>query len=225
MMSQNNLFIQELNDLTKEITVFLTPEFLTLKELDRNNINFILKKIIFLKYILRQESEDYRVSAMVSDLLYLIRTIQVGEERYYYFNIRSIIEHSLRIINDINSTDTITNNDIMNLTEQIVFNKSAQINLNIVKDEYSKSCLFVHGNENANMSLNEFYNSFKSDNDIINEITKKLTVLVKLMNELFNLILITKNDLVDSAFYRRKTILKHLLGEKSYLIFETYKEK
>lgn len=219
VMLKIDITIKELIGLKKEIKTFVDREFGNLEELDKNNINYILKKIVFLKYYLRQVSPDYRVSSMISDLLYLIRTIQLGEERYYYFNVRSIIEHSLRIINHIESTDTITNSEILKLTDQIVINKSIQVNLSLVKDEYSKSCLFVHGNQNSNMNLNEFYQSCLNNEGIINEVSKKLSVLVKLLTELFALILITQNDKIDAAFYRRKSILKYLLGEALYSTF------
>lgn len=223
-MSKHNLTIKELIDVKGEISKFVTAEFPLLKEVDKNNLICIVKKIILLKYVLRQVNGHYKISAMISDLLYLIRSLQVGEERYYYFNIRSIIEHTLRIINDIDTTNTITNSEIMNMTQQVIAAKDAKINFAVIMDEYTKSCLYVHGNENANMNLNEYYQCCLDEKGIMKDITLKLNVLIKLLNELFELIVICQNNLIDSAFHRRKTILKYLLGEKSFSVFESYKE-
>ncbi|MEC1555126.1 hypothetical protein P9D28_22245 [Bacillus haynesii] len=222
-MSKFDLTIKELGDVKAEINSFAESEFNDLKVLDKNNLIFILKKIVFLKYLSRQVNSDYRFHALTSDFMYLIRSIKTGEERYYYLNLRSIIEHSLRIVNSIESTNTISNSDIMNSTQTVIEVKKASINMSIIKDEYTRSCLYVHGNENAGMSLATFYQNCMEDEGLIDEISVKLNVLVKMLKELFELILISQNAIIDAAFFRRKTILEYLVGKNSYLVFEKYK--
>lgn len=223
-MSKFDFSIKELIDIKNEISSFLMSEFSDLKEMERNKLNFIMKKIVFLKYVVRQTDSDYRFHALISDIMYLVKSIRNGEERYYYFNVRSIIEQSLRIINNIDSTNTITNAEIIDITKNMIQEYDATINLNIIKSEYTKSCLYVHGNENASMSLAAFYQQCEEDTGIINEVSVKLNVLVKMLKELLDLILISQNTIIDAAFFGRKTILKYLLGEHSYSVFLKYKE-
>lgn len=223
-MQKFDLTIKEIIDVKSEITKFVSFEFDILRELEKNNLKFILKKLVFMKYLARQVSWDYRVNAISSDIMYLIRSIQTGEERYYYFNLRSIIEHILRIVNDIDSTNTITNSDIMELTQELITLKKADINLALIKDEYTKSCLFIHGSEKAGMDLAVFYQNCLEEKGMIKDVSVKLNVLVKLLNELFNLILISQNSNIDAAFFGRKTVLKYLIGDSSYSIFEKYQE-
>lgn len=155
--------------------------------------------------------------------MYLIRSIKNGEERYYYLNLRSIIEHSLRIVNNIDSIDTVTNNEIIENTKNLIKLKGISVNISLIKTEYTKSCLYVHGNEKAGMNLALYYQSSIECEGSIKEISSKLNILVKLLKELFDLILISQNNIVDTAFFRRKTVLKYLLVASSYSVFEAYK--
>lgn len=221
-MQTADLTLRELVDIKLEINSFIESEFDTHYELQKNNLRFVLKKVVFLKYMTRQLGEDFRFQALTSDIIYLLSSIKKGETRYYYFNLRSIIEQALRIINNIDSTNTLTNSDIMEKTKDLIDTYNVAINLDIIKDEYTTSCLYVHGNKNASMELAEIYQNCFEDKEIEN-LTQKLNVLVKLFKELFDLILISQNSLVDAAFHRRKSILKFLIGEKSYVKFEQYK--
>jgi hypothetical protein len=218
-----DLTLKELIDIKSEINSFIELEFNMLDELEKNSLRFVLKKVVFLKYLIRQLGGDFRFQALTSDIMYLISSIKKGETRYYYFNLRSIIEQALRIINNIDSTDTITNSSIMEKTQELLDINKVVINLDVIKNEYSTSCLYVHGNENANMELAEFYQNCIEHNNQIENLSQKLKVLVKLLKELFDLILISQNSIVDAAYHRRKSILKFLVGDQSYLKFEQFK--
>ncbi|AVK84433.1 hypothetical protein C3943_13065 [Lysinibacillus sp. B2A1] len=224
-MGKFDLTIKEVSEVKGEIQRFIDLEFSFLEIKDKNNLIFILKKIVFLKYLIRQESSNYILNALTSDIMYLIGNMKKGEERYYYFNIRSIIEQSLRLINNLTSTDTISNSSVMENTDSIVNQYNASINMDIIKDEYIKSCRYVHGNENANMNLAVMYQDCIQEKGIIEGISVKLNQLVKLLQALFDLIIITQNNLIDAAFFRRKTILEYLVGTKSFIVFETYKQE
>lgn len=224
-MGRHDLTVRELLDVKAEIKKFVDNNFLSFNELEKNQMIFVLKKVVLLKYVLRYDSSDYKINAMISDLLYLIKSLDDGEERYYYFNIRSIIEHSLRIVNNLESVNTITNSEIMGITKRMIVDEGIDVNLDIIKNEYSTSCLYIHGNENSNMNLSAYYDSFYNKKEIMKNLASKLNILVKLLNEIFNLIIIKQNEKVDHSFYRRKSILKYLLGDSSYLIFETNKKE
>lgn len=217
MMRAIDPTFSELNSVKEELRKFINEQYLDFSEQNRNFMASILKKVILMKYIVRQKSDDYRLQALLSDLIYLIRCIKNGEERYYYLNIRSLIEQSLRIVNDVASTDTMTNYNIMSKSEDCVSNSSFNVNLDIIKNQYSKSCLYVHGNSNANMQLAEIYFDSIKDKEIDN-LNQKLNELVKLLKELFRLIFISNSILIDAAFHRRKSILRYLTDNYSMQI-------
>ncbi|EPY7704341.1 MULTISPECIES: hypothetical protein [Bacillus cereus group] len=221
-MQAAELSIKELKDIKSEVNNFIELEFNTLEELDRNNLRFVLKRVVFLKYLIRQ-SGDFRFQALTSDIIYLISSIKKGEARYYYFNLRSIIEQALRIVNNIDSTNTITNTSLMEMTKELVSTSQETINLDVIQDEYNTSCLYVHGNENADMNLAEYYQNCIDNNEQIQHLPRKLRVLVKLLNELIDLIIISQNAIVDAAYHRRKSILKFLIGNLSYSRFERFR--
>lgn len=151
----------------------------------------------------------------ISDLCYLLNSIECGEIRYYYLNVRSVIEQSMRIVADLESTNTITNVELM---EKVVNVKNSLshvqlINTDIIHDEYNKACLYVHGNSNAQMELADYYfNSFRQSKKI-ESLDTKLNQLVSLLKSIFNLLLMRKLDLVDGAFHRRKSILRYLVND------------
>jgi len=221
-MQAADLTLKELIDIKSEINSFIELEFNMLEELEKNNLKFVLKRVVFLKYLIRQ-SGDFRFQALTSDIIYLISSIKKGETRYYYFNLRSIIEQALRIVNNIDSTNTMPNTSIMEKTQELVNANQVIINLDVIKDEYSTACLYVHGSENADMDLAGVYQDCIEHNNQIQNSPQKLKVLVKLLKELFDLILISQNAMVDAAYHRRKSILKFLVGNPSYLQFERFR--
>lgn len=204
----------ELNLLKIELKTFVTNQFDSYDEHNKNYLINILKKVILIKYLIRQK-DDYRLQAMLSDLIHLIRCLKEGEIRYYYLNLRSLIEQALRIGNNVESTDTITNTDIMNKTESYISSSQFAVNLDIIKNEYSRSCLYVHGNSNANMPLAELYFDCINQSREIEGLNQKLSELVKLLKELFKTIFISNSAFIDAAFHRRKTILLYLTDKIS----------
>lgn len=58
---------RELEDIKLEINSFIEQEFGSFNELQKNHIKFVLKKIVFLKYITRQLGKDFRFQVLISD--------------------------------------------------------------------------------------------------------------------------------------------------------------
>jgi hypothetical protein len=205
----------ELRLIKVEIQSFVLDIFNPSAENRRNQLINICKKVVLAKYLIRQEPSDSRYRALLSDLCYLLNSIESGETRYYYFNVRSVIEQSLRIIADVEDTSTITNVELMEKADLIKgsISQAHLINTDIIKDEYSKSCLYIHGNSQADMNLVSYYiNAFHQSKQIDN-LDTKLNQLIALLNSLFALLLICKSEMVDGAFHRRKSILRYLIND------------
>lgn len=206
---------EELRRVKEEIHSFVTEVFNPTSEHMRNYFVSICKKIVLLKYLVRQLPLDYRYRALLSDLFYILNSVERGEIRYYYLNVRSIIEQSMRIVADIEDNDTITNTELM---EKVNFvkdnlNHVRFINTNIIQDEYSKACLYVHGNSNAQMELADYYINIFREAKSIEKLETKLNQLVALLKSIFSLLIISKSTMVDAAFHRRKSILRYLISD------------
>lgn len=215
-MAITDMTYQELANIKEEINDFIDSKLVSFEELEKNNIRFVLKKIVLTKYLLIHNKSDYRYKALSSDLMYLINSIKKGEIRYYFFNLRSIIEQALRIINNINSTEIINNVEVMNQTQELINSHGFYIELDVIRESYKTSCLYVHGNESVDIGIIEYYENSFEKNVQIKNVRRKLKVLIKLLTNLFDLIILIHVHEVDAAFHRRKTILKYLIGEKSY---------
>ncbi|MGR5961431.1 hypothetical protein ACT7DN_01850 [Bacillus paranthracis] len=86
-MQAAELSIKELKDIKSEVNNFIELEFNTLEELDRNNLRFVLKRVVFLKYLIRQ-SGDFRFQALTSDIIYLISSIKKGRSKVLLFQFK-----------------------------------------------------------------------------------------------------------------------------------------
>lgn len=206
---------EELRIVKGEIQSFVTDFFNPPSEHMKNYFINICKKIVLLKYLVRQLPTDYRYRALLSDLCYLLNSIELGELRYYYLNVRSIIEQSMRIVVDVSDTATITNVELMERVLRFSngINHTRAVNIGIIQDEYSKACLYVHGNSNAQMGLAEYYNSSFRTTKSIEGLDTKLNQLVGLLKSAFSLIILSHAGLVDAAFHRRKSILRYLISD------------
>lgn len=205
----------ELRGIKEEIQTFVDEVFKPNTEHVRNYFINICKKVVLTKYLDRQVQTDYRYKALLSDLCYLLNSIECGEIRYFYLNVRSIIEQSLRITVDVESTDSMTFNELVEklikLKESV--GRTLQINTDIIQEEYAKACLYIHGNSLANMELAEFYMNTFGQTKTIEKLDVKLHQLCSVLKSIFSLLLISKSEMVDGAFHRRKTILKYLIGD------------
>ncbi|MDR6720879.1 hypothetical protein [Paenibacillus sp. 2003] len=206
---------EELRIVKGEIQSFVNDNFNPSSEHLKNYFINICKKIVLVKYLIRQLPTDYRYRALLSDLYYLLNSIELGELRYYYLNIRSIIEQSMRIVVDIADTTTITYVELMESVSGFrnTINHIREVNIGIIQDEYSKACLYVHGNSNAQMGLAEYYNTSFRTTKSIEGLETKLNQLVGLLKSVFSLIILSQAGVTDAAFHRRKSILRYLISD------------
>ena len=134
--------------------------------------------------------------------------------RYYYLNVRSIIENSLRFINGYNSSNTISTQELIDLTKQFIHAKNiSNVDFNVIESEYSKACDFVHGNITARMPLAQSFEDCFGEKNKMPKMNIMLQQSIKLIDELFKVMAHSHIQLIDSAFHRRKTILRYLVND------------
>lgn len=163
----NDPTYSELSSIKKEIRDFVGTKLSSFCELEQNHIVYLLKKVIFIKYIIHQDSFDYRTNAILSDFIHLIDCIVKKNRRYYHLNMRSIIEHVLRVFNNIDSINTIPNYDLMEKTKtkiQLIELDDFRVNSDIIFDAYSDSSIYVHGNIKSNLTLTQYFSEITRDN-------------------------------------------------------------
>lgn len=205
----------ELKMIKAEIQKFVDDIFQPNSEHMKNYFINICKKIVLTKYLIRYLPEDHRYKSLQSDLCYLLNSIENGEIRYYYLNIRSIIEQGMRIVADVKDTSTMTNFVLMEKVVEIKnsLNQNHLINIGVIQDEYSKSCLYVHGNSNAQIELADYYINAFHQSKVISGLDTKLSQLISLLKSIFNLLLMNQAEIIDGAFHRRKSILRYLVSD------------
>lgn len=210
-----DITFQELNAIKQEIELFSETNIKDYEISVGNDMRYLLKKVVFFKYIKQNYHTNYGVNSILSDYIFLIDSIINSNVRYYNLNIRSIIEHSLRIFNEISTTSTMTYTELMdNTKEKIALIDDNDINLGLISQIYNESCNFVHGNINAEMPLAEYFSDCFSLNNNFPNLKKNVQHCRLLTDELLKLFLYSHYIIIDSSFHRRKTILKYLINPK-----------
>lgn len=179
----------------------------------KNNIIGVVKRIIFLDLILKDSGEyPKRYSqSMIYDSLNAILSIINGNERYFYFDFRSLIENSIRSFLLLNDKDRTGINEMFEN-----FKKLEIGNYQLIVNYYSRSCDYVHNNARASLPITNSFTELK--NNISNEdlMVKRSTELLSLLSEICFIYSITHYEIVEHVFYRKKSTLKRLLSQKTF---------
>ena len=149
---------------------------------------------------------------ILSDSLYTIIGLEIKIERYSYLSIRSIIECFLRYYFKIEESLTANMRTLFTDFKGEIYDEEFLKKANRFHDVYSRSCMYVHGNADAELSIIEKYNGLRQ-----NKI--KDVVVINIFEDLFFVLtfiiefLVEYNpDLVDDAFQRQKSTLEYLVG-------------
>ncbi|HFI0633821.1 TPA: hypothetical protein ACGO2G_000279 [Streptococcus suis] len=219
-MSLNNISKKQLEDVKININNYLD----TLDGINeiRGDIVYLLKQIIFFKMLSLASQDDITKGfylKIVSDLYYIIDCLQKKQVRYFYFNVRSLLENYLRLLMKTTTENNhITNEVFRKFKEKFSTITNQQFILHeeefsLIKSEYSTACEFVHGGEVIKDSL-----VFVSDDFIIPDDfsrknkCEKIRTILKIFNRL---LLHEAYEDIDSTFHRKKTILEYL-NRKSF---------
>lgn len=217
--------------LKEDISAFIN-EFKELSTEDEDLFRFISKKIIFLKEIksnIVNTTMIYYIDQLISDLMYLIASYYQGKVRYFYLNVRSVIEAFARLFSEVETgTNRITMTNLLdNVLNYININdlrnnKEKSLDYDRLKGLYRESCLYVHGNVNANYSLIEYYNDLLSEEITIAQKRKMGNDIKFLLSILIDISCYRYATTLNNVFFKGKPKLVYLIGEFGVEVVKTH---
>lgn len=216
-MFRDELIISQINDIKKDISDF-SSELISYSEkignhvLSQNEISFfsfISKQIVFLKNIYIC-NHNYLIKVLISDYYNYIVSIIRNEHRYMYVNERSVIENYTRWIVstevEINYITTRVFDDFKTKTS------ICEQEYALIKSAYTNSCGYIHGSKLLNDNLAYVFKECITNDLKIRNINSYFENIIKIIKTYNRLIILTYPNLIDECFYRRKSVLKYLLG-------------
>ncbi len=221
-MTKNELVISQVIEIKKSIADFMVTladyanknDCLHITQQQKSFFAFISKQIIFLKEIYERK-HDYNLKVLISDYYNYIVSIIKNETRYIYVNERSIIENYVRWLTYIDiEEDYITNNSFIKLKEKKDILKLTDAEFSLIKNEYTVSCGYIHGSKLLNDNLTYVFCQCISNTGQLknqNNYFKNIINMIKLFNKM---VVCMYYELLDITFFRRKSVLKYLIGDK-----------
>lgn len=185
----------------------------TLNETELNLMSSIIKKITFLEVIKNKyDGDTYFLKSLLSDLIFAISTLELNQERYFYFNLRSAIENYLRFILGKAQNDKTGVRNLFNEFE--LKNKLLKDELN---SHYTICCNYVHNHQDASLILTEVYAQIKAIP--FRNLKSAIERLYQIACIFLKDIICTKREVVDYSFHRNKSGMKYLLGDSLFKVF------
>ena len=220
-MALNDISKKEIGILKSKVDVFFNSQEAT--KLDHEEIAFIVKKIIFFKMLTGSTSQNLSIffSRLISDLYCILDCLEKEQNRYYFFNYRSLIENYLRLLMNVTVEENHVTQDVFLKFKKKFTSEFISSDLILTEDEYSlirseykESCQYVHGSDVLNDELIFVFEDFES-NKIDNK-KKKIEKIIQIL-KIFNRLLLFENfNLINGIFHRKKTSLEYLCG-KDYI--------
>ncbi|MGT2964159.1 hypothetical protein [Streptococcus acidominimus] len=188
---------------------------------EKSSLIRITKKFIFLKTIYNSphiDSNKYYY-CLLEDTLFSLQEIEKNNPRYFYLNLRSILENALRMLNSPNPNTRSFNankeklENIYKATHTPTKYKS--ILNGIYNKQYSKACSYVHGNLERISFRNEIdfiYSKFETSYDPVSYL-EMLSDLEDVLHGIIWIMLPIYYEIIDSAF-KDKNYIVFLINKK-----------
>lgn len=186
---------------------------------DESKIRAISKYILFFKQL---GSDSHYKRAMIYDLLCLMNSLTKNSKRNFYQIYRSFIENFIRFTLMLDDNDNTGVRELFKtLKKQFNYNNDTEIIINYLNGEYGKCCNYVHSSIDADIQLFQYYKDIlESDEMNYKTILQLVNTILTLLKMLTNFVLITSPLIIDSSFFRYKSELKFLIGEKNFELFK-----
>ncbi|SIS97937.1 hypothetical protein [Salimicrobium salexigens] len=186
------------------------------QELPQQNIQRgIVKRIIFLKIFLQTKEPSHYPNALLYDSLTSLHTLATRSERYFFFNIRSLIENTLRTILNLTDFDRTGVNELFRISRDKYASNTKIIEvISLLSDKYTYSSNFVHSNISANMEINLYFKEVTNQSTSDKDLTKLLNLFLLILTKISEIIVIVFPDEVEHIFHRKKETLIYLVNQK-----------
>lgn len=206
LKSEVESLVEILKDIANEKNRVIT-------NIDENFFAYIAKHIIFFKNLYLYSEKRYQYKVMISDLYFYMLSLVTNEVRYVYVNERSIIENYTRILMNTTTEEN-------HVTEKMFIQMKDKYNIpetdySLIKSEYKTSCGYIHGGSILEQNL---VFVFKKCINIDKGIEKRNLYYERIIRviKIYDRLLISNIfNQIDGVFYRRKSVLKYLLGRES----------
>ncbi|MEK4193304.1 hypothetical protein [Paenibacillus sp. FSL L8-0323] len=205
-------------ELKEEVATFI--EILTSQKPlpNINELNAITKYIIFIKRIVEFGVESHYKRCALFDALSCLNSLTGRSIRQFHYIYRSFIENYLRSMLLLEDDDETGVNQLFRNFEEKLVNSVRGTELYYhIKDEYSKSCLYVHSNQKANIETSlQYLEIIKNDDFNTRTLRGTINKILLMLKTMCELLIICHPENVENAFYRSKQKLRFLLGESLY---------
>lgn len=198
--------------------------FENISQSDSEALIRITKKFIFLKTVYNHPNvsgKEYYY-CLLEDALTSIREINNNNQRYFYLNLRSMLENALRMLNFPNSDPksfSVNKRGLEKIYKEIESDPKFQSILDqMYNQQYTKSCSFVHGDiERINFQndIDFIYSQFDTSYKPIST-SEMLSDLEKALHNIAWIMLPIYYEIIDSIFKDKFYIV--------YLINSNYKK-
>ncbi len=183
-------------------------------EHQQNQIKFIVKKLILIRIIINENDiqNKWFLEGVYSDLLSLLETLSLKKERYFRFNLRSLIENTLRVLLLKKDND---NTGVINLFKEAKLTTFVN-SVNNLHSIYVSSNNFVHNNIQSKLPIGRSYYDLKYSKLSKTEISYMLRDVEAICRILNKIIIFRFSNEIDCTFHRKKKSLRRLIGENNY---------
>ncbi|HEM5074568.1 TPA: hypothetical protein U1228_001295 [Streptococcus suis] len=177
-------------------------------EEEKNSLVRITKKFIFLKTIYNTHHIDCNeyYYCLLEDILFSLQEVNKNNPRYFYLNLRSILENALRMLNypEPNTRSFNANKERLEkiYIDTNVPQKYKSILNQIYNKQYSKACSFVHGNIERISFRNEIdfiYSEFETSYIPVSYL-EMLSDLEEVLQGIIWIMLPIYCEIIDSTF-------------------------
>ncbi|WP_373180576.1 hypothetical protein [Enterococcus durans] len=207
---------EDINTVIENIELFYKENNLDIDISDISFYRFVIKRVIFFKYLSVVDNENFSIKVIISDFFYLILSLIKNETRYSYVNERSIIENYMRLtLKNPKYNTHITYQsfeDLLQSTPEI-----GQPEYSLLKTEYDTSCRYIHGGNVLEDSLSAYFKE-SIEHDIGLSIKQKrerydrIQAIIKTLDKAF---VLHNKKFIDHTFYKKKTIMEFLVGKNN----------
>lgn len=186
-------------------------EFKELSDSDLENLLYFVRKIMLLKLITQQDTlkSNRFLQGIIYDALFALKEIK-SNERYFYFNIRSLIENLMRFVIKLE------NDSSMGVTKlEREFSKYSLFHQQRLVSIYGEACNFVHNNQLSGLDLEVNYQEIKSSVRLDSQKQQGCIIVLKAIADAIAESLIRYFlDHTVNIFPMNIKDLHHLLGEE-----------